>query len=87
MSVKTAKPNDTFAAEISTYNNKLPDLLGEIGRFILIKGDRVAGIYDTYNDAVQAGYAEFKLEPFFVKLIAPAEAIQYFTRDLAFPCQ
>jgi hypothetical protein len=73
-----------FGPEIATYNKKLPELLGEVGKFIMIKGDEVIDIFETYNDAVKAGYERFKLEPFFVKQIAPAEQVQFFSRDLAF---
>ncbi|HVW54586.1 MAG TPA: hypothetical protein VHC00_02780 [Rhizobiaceae bacterium] len=75
-----------FEKEIETYNKKLPELLNEVGRFILIKGDEVVSTYDTYNDAVKAGYERFKLEPFFVKQIAPTEKIHFFTRDFNTVC-
>ena len=61
--------------EIETYNAKLPELLGSIGKFVLIKGTEVEGVYDTYADALKIGYERFKLEPFMVKQIAPAEQI------------
>jgi hypothetical protein len=77
----------TFEKEIATYNGKLPEWGGEIGRFVLIKDETVAGIFDTYNDAVAAGYQQFKLEPFFVKQIAPAEKIHFFSRDLDLACR
>jgi hypothetical protein len=73
--------------EVETYNAKLPELLGSIGKFVLIRGDQVEGIYDTYADALKIGYERFKLEPFFVKQIAPAEKIQFFTRELDLACQ
>ena len=68
--------------ELATYNRLLPELLAKQGKFVLIKGDDQAGIFDTYQDALAAGYAQFKLEPFLVKQIAPAERVSYFTRDL-----
>ena len=76
-------PDSTnFAIELATYDRKLPELLGDMGRFVLIKGDHVAGIFDTYQDAVSVGYERFKLDRFFVKQIAPAERIAFFARDL-----
>lgn len=68
--------------EVATYNRLLPSLLGQHGRYALIKGDRLVDTFDTYSDALKCGYAEFALEPFLVKCIAPAEPIAYFTRDL-----
>lgn len=73
--------------EIETYNAKLPELLGDVGKFVLIKGDKVEGVYDTYADALKLGYERFKLEPFMVKQIAPAEQIQFFTRELDLECR
>lgn len=72
--------------EMDTYTAKLPELLGSIGKFVLIKGDSVEGIYDTYADALKIGYERFQLEPFMVKQIAPAEQIQFFTRELDLEC-
>ncbi len=75
--------------EIQTYNERLQELLGagSVGKFVLIKGDRIVGTYDTYADALKIGYEQFKLEPFMVKQIAPAEKIQFFTRELDLQCQ
>ena len=74
--------------EIETYVAKLPELVGSsIGKFVLIKGDVVEGVYDTYADALKIGYQKFKLEPFLVKQIAPAEQIQFFTRELDIECR
>ena len=73
--------------EVKTYNAKLPELLGSLGKFVLIKGDEIVGIYDTYGDALKIGYERFKLEPFMVKQIAPAEQVQCFTRELDPACR
>lgn len=72
--------------EIDTYNAKLPELLGSVGKFVVIKGAQIEGIYDTYGDALKIGYERFGLEPFFVKQIAPSEQIHFFTRELDLAC-
>ena len=37
------------------------------GKFALIQGDTVAGIWDTYEDAIKEGYQQFGLtKPFLV---------------------
>lgn len=64
--------------EIATYSRHLPELLGEQGRFVLIKGTEVAGTFDSYRDALTAGYQRFKLDSFLVKQITPAERVIYF---------
>ncbi len=74
--------------EIETYNAKLPELIASsIGKFVLVKGDSIEGTYDTYADALKIGYERFKLAPFMVKQIAPAEQVQFFTRELDLECR
>jgi hypothetical protein len=73
--------------KISTYNAKLTELLASVGKYVLVKGDEIVGIYDTYADALQLGYERFKLEAFMVKQIAPAEKIHFFARELDLECQ
>ena len=68
--------------EIETYSRELPRLLAQEGRFVLVHGQQVAGIYDTFQDALAAGYETFGLEPFMVKQIEAVEQVQTFTRDL-----
>ena len=34
--------------ELETYKRKLPELLDAEGKFVLIRGDEVAGVLDTY---------------------------------------
>ncbi len=68
--------------EIQTYQKELPNLLQHEGKFVLIHETQVAGFYETYEDAIKAGYEKFALKPFLVKRIQAVEQIQYFTRDL-----
>jgi len=68
--------------ELATYQRKLTELLPHEGKFVLIHGDDVAGIWETYEDALQAGYQKFLLAPFLVKRIQWAETVQNFTRDI-----
>jgi len=55
--------------ELQTYKNRLTELLAHEGKFVLIRGDEVAGTWDTYEDALRAGYDKFGLNPFLVKRI------------------
>ena len=68
--------------ELATYQREREKLLAHQGKFVLIHGDDVAGYWDTYEDALQAGYSRFKLEPFLVKRIEAVERVQFFTRDI-----
>lgn len=71
--------------EIATYNRILPTLLAQIGKFVLIKGEETAGVFDSYEEALKAGYEKFQLQPFLVKKISPTEQVAYITR-FAVPC-
>lgn len=73
--------------EMETYRRELPGLAAEEGRFALIKGDQLVDIYDTYGDAIKAGYDRFTLDPFMVKEIHAIEPVHYFTRDLHARCR
>jgi len=68
--------------EQATYARELKRLLLNEGKFVLIHGDEVVDIFDTYNDALKIGYERFKLDPFFVKEIKAVEQVHFFTRDL-----
>ena len=68
--------------ELATYQNKLEELIPQEGKFVLIHGDEIAGTWDTYEDALKAGYEKFGLKPILVKRIQWAETVQNFTRDV-----
>jgi hypothetical protein len=70
--------------ELKTYADHLVELIPQAGKFVLIRGAEVVGTFDTYADALKAGYTKFQLEPFLVKQIAPAERVMSFSRDHEF---
>jgi hypothetical protein len=74
----------SLETEIKTYEEKLPELLANEGKFVLIHNDQVAGFFDTYADAIQAGYERFELNPFLVKRVAALEQVQFVT--IGVPC-
>ena len=71
--------------ELEVYKRKLPELLGNEGKFVLIHGDDVADVYTSYEDAIKEGYVRFKLEPFLVKQIRAIEEVQFISRLLSCP--
>jgi hypothetical protein len=72
-------------SEQETYQRELPNLLQHEGKYVLIHGSEVAGVFGTYEDAIQAGYVSFGLAPFLVKQISGIERVHQFTRPMA-PC-
>lgn len=71
-----------FEVERRVYEQHLPDLLGSVGKFVLILGEEVGGPFDSYAAALAAGYERYGVQPFLVKLISAVEPVQYFSRDL-----
>jgi len=76
---------ELFKDELAKYEEEKEALLGQEGRFVLIKGREIPGIWDTYEDALQAGFEKFKLEPFLVKQIQGIERVRFFSRELCRP--
>lgn len=76
-----------FELELKTYHEKLPTLMGQQGKFVLIRGDKVDGVFETYAEAMSAGYRLHGLDsPFFVRKISPVEQVMFFTRDMGAEC-
>lgn len=70
--------------ELETYASKLPGLMASAGKYVVIKGENIAGTFDTYNDGLKFAYKEFGLSTFLIKKISPSENVSFFTRDLTF---
>src|SRR5437763_585269 len=69
-----------YEREIATYRRELPHLLerGEAGRYVLIKGDEIVTIWDTWGDANQAATERFGLDDtVFIKMIDPRDPQRY----------
>ncbi|MCI0461539.1 MAG: hypothetical protein L0Z62_31705 [Gemmataceae bacterium] len=61
-------PGSEGDQEWDTFRRELPRLLaeGHEGKFALIKGDAIVGIYPTSDEGVRAGYAQFGLNDLFL---------------------
>ena len=60
--------------ELATFKEKLPELLATApSKYVLVHGEDVAGTWDTWGEAIDAGYERFGLEPFLVKQIVERE--------------
>ena len=55
--------------ELATYERNHRQLAGHVGKFVLIHGDDIVSCFDTYDDAIKAGYRQFGLEGFLVKCV------------------
>ena len=72
--------------ESAVYCENLMDLLTNEGKYVVVHAEKIDGPFDSYEDALQAGYDKFGVVPFLVKKISRVEPIQYFSRDLPGPC-
>ena len=71
--------------EIETYKKNLPRWKDSEGKFVLIHGEEIGGIFTSYEDAIKEGYEKYKLEHFLVKQISAFEKIHFISR-LFDPC-
>ena len=72
--------------EIETYKKNLPRWKDSEGKFVLIHGEEIGGIFTSYEDAIQEGYEKYKLEHFLVKQINAFEQVHFISR-LFDPCR
>jgi hypothetical protein len=70
-------PNHPTEREWNFFRRELPRLLaeGHEGKWALLKGEEIVGLYATDREAVQAGYAKFLLEQFLVHQIRTWEPL------------
>ena len=61
--------------EYETYQKKRQELLKDEGKFVLIHGDEVAGVWDTWEEALNAGYDKYGWPPFMVQKIEAVETV------------
>ncbi|HTU25050.1 MAG TPA: hypothetical protein VMF30_06620 [Pirellulales bacterium] len=72
---------EPLKTELETYANNKDRLLADgEGKFVVICRDVIAGIWDTYERALDAGYVQFGLAPFLVKQIKRHERPRIVTR-------
>lgn len=72
-----SRPGDTLAEEWETYRREVGRLLaeGNEGRYILIKGSEIIGIWATQKEAFAAADQRFPLQSYFVRQILERERL------------
>lgn len=70
-----AKPGSVPATEWNTYRRQVGRWLaeGQAGRYVLIKGEEIIGIYHMDAAAGETGYKRYLGQPFLVHLICVEE--------------
>ncbi len=65
----------TLIEELTTYRDHLDELLKRKGDYVLIKGQRIIGIFADRQEAIEKAYDLFAEEPALVKQIVARERI------------
>ena len=71
--------------ELETFRRELPNLLKEEsnrGKFVLIHGNDVVGVWSTREEALPVGYNRFGVDTFLVKEVTEQERPRYFSRKI-----
>ena len=80
--------DDHLQKALETYEKNHESLMAQgIGRYVLIHDEEIAGVWDTYEDALKSGYDDYGVDGNFMvkKILGPLDGIQFFTRDVG--CQ
>jgi hypothetical protein len=65
-------PRFLFEEERAAYEARKPELLTKhAGKFVLIHGGEIAGVFDTDVNALQAGYERFGPVPLLIEQVLP----------------
>ena len=75
---------DPLDKEIAAFEAELPKLSADVGKFAVVYGEKVIGIFPTYQEALSKGYEIAKLEPFLVQQISSLPQVQHFSRAIGF---
>src|SRR5690242_8350191 len=80
-------PDSPIEQEWTTYRREVGRLLaeGHEGRFVLIKGDQIVGLFDTEEETVAAGYRLFTRPPFLVQQVREYEPVYFHPRAYFIP--
>jgi hypothetical protein len=71
---------DDLVTELKTYEAHRNELLGSsLGKYVLIKGQRIVDAFDSVQDALKRGYEEFGNQPFFVRQVLEVDVPANFT--------
>jgi hypothetical protein len=69
-------PAASLNREQAVYEANLSRWLSDHeGDYVLIKGDKVDGFYESRDEALTAGYSRFGIGPHFVKQVLPSEPV------------
>jgi hypothetical protein len=81
---KRESSRSSLEKEVATYRRRLPKLLEHEGQFVLIKGNKVLGIWPDRESALIAGYKRVSLRGgFLVQEIRAVEKVVFMPFDIS----
>ncbi|MBY0528217.1 MAG: hypothetical protein K2R98_32780 [Gemmataceae bacterium] len=71
------RPDSPLRREWNTYLHEAGRLLaeGHAGRYVLVKGEELLGIWDTESEAMRTGYEQFLGQAFLVHQVQERERV------------
>ena len=71
--------------EAKVFEQKLPELVKtDLGKYVLVKEDRIVGVFAAIFDALNCGYEKFKDQPFFIRQVSLTQQPLDFTNNYHF---
>ena len=71
--------------EEKIFDQKLPELVKtDLGKFVLVKDDKIICSFAAISDALNYGYEKFRDKPFFVRQVSLTKRILDFTNNYNF---
>ena len=64
---------DVMAVQLVTYRDNLDTLLCDEGKYVVIRGREIIGIYETQDEAIRVVIERFGSEPVLIKQIVARE--------------
>ena len=72
--------------ESQVYRSNLMTMLGvnevNVGKYVVIRGDEILGIFPDYGAALEAGYRRCGLAPFLVRKLERNQTVMFLSREI-----
>jgi hypothetical protein len=62
---------EEIAREVATFKTNYKKIIRNIGKYVLIHGSEIVAYFNSYAEAINAGYKKFGLKSFLVRRIDP----------------
>ena len=73
MRILPRKGPEALARELEALQERRPEMLQNVGKYVLIQDKSIVGYFGSYGEAILEGYNRFGTEEFLVRLIKVGE--------------